>query len=118
MHSRYIRRYAGPILAACATLTFLAGCGNDLRRAKDAGSATKAALSCMTVLDETVARQLAVYLLKRGVKNPGTKSGNFVPDHQPVSALTPDGTPQQLYPHCLSCMRQQGGLVSKILRGQ
>jgi hypothetical protein len=29
MHSRYIRRYVGPILAACVALTFLVGCGND-----------------------------------------------------------------------------------------
>jgi hypothetical protein len=29
MHSRYIRRYVGPILAACVSLTFLVGCGND-----------------------------------------------------------------------------------------
>ncbi len=28
MHSRYMRRYVGPILAACVTLTLLAGCGN------------------------------------------------------------------------------------------
>lgn len=29
MHSRCIRRYMGPILAACVTLTVLASCGND-----------------------------------------------------------------------------------------
>ncbi|MDQ2791767.1 MAG: DUF5602 domain-containing protein [Actinomycetota bacterium] len=28
MHSHYIRRYVGPIVAVCATLTLLAGCGN------------------------------------------------------------------------------------------
>ena len=46
-----------------------------------------------------------------GSKNPGTKSGNFVPDHQPPNALNPDGDPQRLYPHCLSCSRTQGGQV-------
>ncbi|MGH3826512.1 MAG: DUF5602 domain-containing protein [Pseudonocardiaceae bacterium] len=29
MHSRYIRRHAGSILAACVTLTLLAGCGSS-----------------------------------------------------------------------------------------
>lgn len=46
-----------------------------------------------------------------GTKDPGTKSGNFVPDHQPPSATSPEGTPQRLYPHCLSCSRTQGGEV-------
>ena len=27
----------------------------------------------------------------RGLKSPGAKSGNFVPDHQPPSALAPEG---------------------------
>ena len=46
-----------------------------------------------------------------GSKNPGTKSGNFVPDHQPPNGLNPDGGPQRLYPQCLSCSRTQGGKV-------
>jgi hypothetical protein len=29
MHSRYMRRYVGPFLAACVTLTLLASCSND-----------------------------------------------------------------------------------------
>ncbi|PRP93856.1 hypothetical protein ENSA7_78970 [Enhygromyxa salina] len=44
-----------------------------------------------------------------GSKEPGTKSGDFVPDHQPPSAINPRGNPQRLYPHCLSCSRRQGG---------
>ncbi len=51
-----------------------------------------------------------------GAKVAGTKSGNFVPDHQPVSALVPNGTPQSLYPHCIGCSRSQGGTVSQIKR--
>lgn len=43
-----------------------------------------------------------------GVKDPGTKSGNFVPDHQPVSSLNKAGAPQRLYPHCINCSRKQG----------
>lgn len=46
-----------------------------------------------------------------GSTDPGTKSGNFVPDHQPPSALNPAGEEQKLYPHCLPCSRQQGGEV-------
>jgi RHS repeat-associated protein len=46
-----------------------------------------------------------------GTTDPGTKSGNFVPDHQPPSALNPDGGSQNLYPQCLSCSRVQGGQV-------
>jgi hypothetical protein len=49
-----------------------------------------------------------------GVKTPGTKSGNFVPDHQPPSGLVPDGTPQNLYPQCSNCSVRQGGQVSAV----
>ena len=51
-----------------------------------------------------------------GTTTAGTKSGNWVLDHQPVSALIPDGSPQSLYPHCLSCSQSQGGTVSGIVR--
>jgi len=47
-----------------------------------------------------------------GTTDPGTKSGNFVPDHQPPTALNPAGGTQTLYPHCLSCSRTQGGEVN------
>jgi RHS repeat-associated protein len=46
-----------------------------------------------------------------GSKEPGTKSGNFVPDHQPPNGLNPDGGPQRLYPQCLKCSQTQGGEV-------
>ncbi|RMZ60049.1 hypothetical protein D1632_10685 [Chryseobacterium nematophagum] len=32
-----------------------------------------------------------------GTKIPGTKTGNFIPDHQPANALA-DGASQTLYP--------------------
>ncbi|QKJ30792.1 RHS repeat-associated core domain-containing protein [Mucilaginibacter mali] len=51
-----------------------------------------------------------------GTKIPGTKSGNFVPDHQPSSALVPDGTSQLLFPQCIGCSRSQGGTISIILK--
>jgi RHS repeat-associated protein len=47
-----------------------------------------------------------------GTTDPGTKSGNFIPDHQPPTALNPAGGEQTLYPHCLSCSRTQGGEVN------
>jgi RHS repeat-associated protein len=46
-----------------------------------------------------------------GTTNPGTKSGNFIPDHQPASSLSPNG--QRLYPHCIDCSRLQGGQANK-----
>jgi RHS repeat-associated protein len=51
-----------------------------------------------------------------GTKNPGTKSGNPVLDHQPVSSLNRDGAPQRLYPQCLSCSREQGLAAARELR--
>lgn len=46
-----------------------------------------------------------------GSTEAGTKSGNFVPDHQPANALNPDNGPQDLYPHCINCSNLQGGQV-------
>lgn len=46
-----------------------------------------------------------------GTKDPGTSSGNFIPDHQPPNSLNPTGGAQELYPHCLTCSRTQGGQV-------
>jgi hypothetical protein len=51
-----------------------------------------------------------------GTTNPGTKSGHFIPDHQPPNVLNPDGGPQRLYPQCLACSRQQGGEVLTYMR--
>ncbi|MGH9928119.1 MAG: hypothetical protein ACREA9_02715, partial [Pyrinomonadaceae bacterium] len=50
-----------------------------------------------------------------GTTNPGTKSGNFVPDHQPASALNPTGGPQRLYPQCINCSREQGLEIARQL---
>jgi RHS repeat-associated protein len=51
-----------------------------------------------------------------GTTNPGTKKGNAVVDHQPPQAL--DKT-EQFLPHCIDCMRRQGGetLQELIKRG-
>lgn len=51
-----------------------------------------------------------------GRRHPGTKSRNWIADHQPVSKLRKKGQRQRLYPHCQNCSRKQGGYTSAILR--
>jgi hypothetical protein len=46
-----------------------------------------------------------------GTKEPGTKSGNWIGDHQPATALNPEGEAQTLYPHCVGDSCGQGGDV-------
>lgn len=46
-----------------------------------------------------------------GTLDPGTISGNFVPDHQLPNALNPTNRPQRLYPQCVNCSNLQGGWV-------
>ncbi|QEC76284.1 hypothetical protein [Mucilaginibacter ginsenosidivorax] len=48
-----------------------------------------------------------------GTTDPGTKSGNFVLDHQPPNALTPAGGSQDLYPQCIGCSLRQAGEVTQ-----
>ncbi len=48
---------------------------------------------------------------------PGTTTGNWVVDHQPPTRVVSPGTPQTGFPQCISCMRQQGGVVNAFLRG-
>lgn len=51
-----------------------------------------------------------------GATTPGTKSGNWVGDHQPSTALNTSGGPQVYKPQCLQCSRVQGGLVAAQVR--
>ncbi len=51
-----------------------------------------------------------------GTKNPGTKSGNHIPDHQPANALNTSGGQQRLYPHCKNCSGRQAGQVTQAKR--
>jgi RHS repeat-associated protein len=51
---------------------------------------------------------------KCGTLKPGTKSGDAIPDHQPP--LSQSDGPYQLYPHCLSCSREQGLLLANLAR--
>lgn len=48
-----------------------------------------------------------------GTKNPGTKSGNAIADHQPAQAL---GEPEVFLPHCNNCKARQGGQVRQEIR--
>lgn len=52
-----------------------------------------------------------------GTRDPGTKSGNWVGDHQDPNKLNPEGKPQSYYPQCLNCSNEQGGRV-RWLPGQ
>jgi hypothetical protein len=49
---------------------------------------------------------------------PGTKGGDWIPDHQPPTSLVTLGSPQTAYPHCLPCARRQGGVVSQLSQGK
>jgi hypothetical protein len=51
-----------------------------------------------------------------GATTSGTKGGHHTPDHQPPSALNPDGKPQRLFPHCIACSRKQGGTIAQMNR--
>jgi len=51
-----------------------------------------------------------------GIKDPGTKTGYFVPDHQPPSALIGVNQAQRLFAQCLPCSRVQGGQISQIVQ--
>ncbi|MBM3529058.1 MAG: hypothetical protein FJX62_13295 [Alphaproteobacteria bacterium] len=53
-----------------------------------------------------------------GTMEPGTRSGNFVCDHQFPNALNPAGWPQRIYPQCMACSDRQGGYVHRLGRGR
>lgn len=49
-----------------------------------------------------------------GIRAPGTKRENFVPDHQVPNGLNYGGRSQRLYPQCISCSWSQGGHVNNL----
>lgn len=51
-----------------------------------------------------------------GTTDPGTKSGNFVGDHQPPTSLNQPGSPQIYLPQCINCSRSQGGQIRQQIR--
>lgn len=60
-----------------AAVIGISGCVSDLRAVRDAASAARAAASCVTAIDEDVARHLATALDKRGVKDAGRLAGQI-----------------------------------------
>lgn len=46
-----------------------------------------------------------------GRRHPGTKSGNWIADHQPVSKLRKKGQQQRLYPYCQTCSRNKENIL-------
>ncbi|MFC1398689.1 RHS repeat domain-containing protein [Acinetobacter lactucae] len=51
-----------------------------------------------------------------GSKESKTKSGNFIPDHQPPNGLNSSNGSQKLYPHCKDCSGKQAGQVTQEQR--
>jgi hypothetical protein len=52
----------------------------------------------------------------RGAPEPGTRSGNWIGDHQISTALNPAGQQQYYLPHCWSCSPRQGGLLRSLIQ--
>jgi RHS repeat-associated protein len=52
-----------------------------------------------------------------GASSPGTRSGNWIGDHQPPSATNP-GETARLYPHCVRCSARQGPAVRAAKKAQ
>ena len=52
-----------------------------------------------------------------GTSDPGTKSGNWVGDHQPPTVLNPPGGPQVYLPQCRGCSNVQGGRIRQLPKG-
>lgn len=49
-----------------------------------------------------------------GTRDPRTRSGNFVLDHQRSTALTSEGEGQRIFPQCAGCSSRQGGNVRAL----
>jgi Phage capsid family len=61
-----------------------------------------------SVLDQLSFPAMELYAMPADI---GTRTGNFVPDHQPPNALNQFGRSQRLYPQCVSCSDFQGGWI-------
>ena len=49
-----------------------------------------------------------------GTRDPGTKSGSFILDHELPETLNFGNWTYRFYPHCQTCVRRQGGHVNVI----
>lgn len=61
-----------------AAAMFTAKCSMDVSEVPDGAALAKAALSCVGGFDEDISERLALYLLKRGVDNPGKVAGKVI----------------------------------------
>ncbi len=52
-----------------------------------------------------------------GILDPGTRSGNFIRDHQDPSALN-QRSEQIILPQCATCSARQGGFVTRLKYGR
>ena len=50
-----------------------------------------------------------------GTREPGTRSGNWIPNHTPPTAVRMPGEAQQLGPHCATCSARQGNFIRRLL---
>jgi hypothetical protein len=50
-----------------------------------------------------------------GTRDPGTRNGNFVLDHQRSTALNNEGAAQRIFPQCQTCSNRQGGSVRGLI---
>jgi hypothetical protein len=111
----YIRAYKGETLEAEARLAELTGAGigpgpfaGESIPARGAGRDFTAAerREINRILNETGCHTCGSF-------NPGTRTGNAVPDHQPPTRWNPHNRPQRLYPQCLSCSARQGNWMMR-----
>jgi RHS repeat-associated protein len=51
-----------------------------------------------------------------GTPESGTKSSNWIGDHQDPTKLNPEGKPQRYYPQCQNCSNEQGGRLRWLPR--
>jgi hypothetical protein len=50
-----------------------------------------------------------------GARDPGTRTGNWIADHQLPGGVNWKALPQRLYPHCLSCKKMQAFTIKDIV---
>jgi len=111
---------AGRVTAAKAATTAEAGAASTLKPGPYAGESIAARSSAQRFTAEErasinqIGRRTGCHSC--GTTTPGTKSGNFVPDHQPVSSLNKADAGQRLYPQCIDCSRKQGLEAARELR--
>ena len=114
---------AAPVASAAAEVKTAGMVIGEVRAAGAADSSVPTSIPAGPSARPTTAQQGAINEMGDahgcstcGASSPGTKSGNWVGDHQPPTALNTSGGPQTYSPQCLQCSRQQGGQVAAAVR--